>query len=357
MRVLLADSGREWRGGQQQVFLLARELRIRGHLLHMVTPTSSPLAARISRLGIDVTSLRGRTDLDLLAAFRLARLSINFGPDIIHCHDSRSHAIAQLAVFIFRAPGTLVVTRRSSNTPGGGSKYRHVTRFMAVSKAVVNSLIRAGVPPDRIDLVYSGVEAAPEGSRKVKSRPTPGGSHRHKIVTIAALEKEKGLDLLLAAAAKLAQTDNSISWTVVGDGSQKSRLEKLQRKRRAPVKFVGWHEDVTPFLAEADLMVHPARSEALGTAVLEALGHGIPVVATRVGGIPEIIDDEVGALVESGQPAELSTQVLACLENQNLRNKVLEAGPRVARRFGVDKMVDGVLACYEKCLTKEKKTE
>lgn len=306
-------------------------------------------------MGIDVTSLRGRTDLDLLAGFSLSRLARSFRPDIIHCHDSRSHAIAQLAVFFFGAPGVLVVTRRSTNIPSVGVKYRLVTRFMAVSKAVVSSLRQAGIPAEQIDLVYSGVEVQRENRRRAR-RPADE-SCRHKIVTIAALEKEKGLDLLVKTAARLAQTDNSISWTVVGEGSQKWRLKKLQRKSRAPVKFVGWQEDITPFLAEADLMVHPARSEALGTAVLEALGHGIPVVATRVGGLPEIINDDVGALVESEQIEELGTQVLACLENQTLRHAVLEAGPAVVKRFSVDEMVDGVLGCYEKCLTKEKKTE
>ncbi len=348
LKVLLVDSGRQWRGGQQQVYLLARGLKKRGHVPHLVAPAESPLASRVSDCGIGVTPLRGAHDLDIATSYRLGKLATEFGADVIHCHDSRAHSMGRIVTGVMGVPAQLVVTRRTTNVPSGGRKYGGNTRFIAISNAVFSALVSAGIPKDAIDIVHSGIELATTGGNTKKRSPRshPGD---YQIVTIAALEEEKGLDVLLEAAVQIQDTNKSVKWTVVGDGAERDNLAELQRKHRLPVKFVGWQKDVAPFLVNADLMVHPARSEALGTAILEALSHGVPVIASRVGGIPEIVDETVGRLVNPDNPGELGKQVLACLENQTLRDDVLIKGPLLAGRFGASAMIDGVIDCYGKC--------
>ena len=157
LRVLHLDSGREWRGGQRQVYLLARGQREQGHEPLVIAAPDAPLIRRLRSAGIAVAAVRMRGDWDLAAARRVRAVLRTWNADLIHAHDARSHAIA-LASLIGRNALPLVVTRRVPFIPRGRLKYgKRVARFIAISGAVRDALIAGGVDPGRIDLVYSGV--------------------------------------------------------------------------------------------------------------------------------------------------------------------------------------------------------
>lgn len=348
MRVLIVDSGKSWRGGQGQAFLLSQGLRERGHGVTVVAPESSPLSQKMVSIGIPVRPINQSSELDLLSGVRLARLSKEIEPDIVHAHTSRSLAVARLAQLL-GLKGKLVVTRHLTRRPMNYFKYhRGVSRFIAVSNAVQSSLESAGIPESSIDVVRNGVRLQRPQSNN--AAPRTGLKGPVSLVAIGALTPEKNYPTLIEAA-KLAQIEGAnVRWTVLGEGRERARLSRLIKKTSVPVELRGHVPDVSPYLAEASALVHTATAEALGSGILEALAMGVPVVATRVGGIPEVITPEVGTLVDPTDASQIWRETSAWITDPPGRDAVREKGPKVAARFDVDLMIEGTLRSYDKAL-------
>jgi len=146
--VLHLDSGREWRGGQRQVFLLALAQRERGDEPLVVAAPHAPLAGRLMTQGVASATVAMRGDWDVLAMRRVRRLISRWRPDIVHAHDARAHAIALGALVGLATP--LIVTRRVPYPPTGWIKYgSRVAHFIAISRAVADALRRSGVGAER----------------------------------------------------------------------------------------------------------------------------------------------------------------------------------------------------------------
>ncbi len=341
MKVLLLDAGPAWRGGQQQVRLLAGGLAERNHSLIAALPPEAPLFRALVADRVVVEALSQRSDVDLSAAVKLARLSREFKPHIVHANDARSHGVARLAQ-MFGLAGQLVVTRRSIRKPRSGLKYRRgVERFIAVSDAVKRALELADIPAHKIDVVKSAVPPPTLQSPTAIRR-----AGKQTIITIAALTPEKDVGTLVRAAALAHQRGIDASWVVLGEGKMRRHIEAWILRESAPVRLAGHVDDVTEFLAQADLLVHPAPSEALGTCLLEALSMGVPVVAIRAGGIPEVVTADVGTLVEPRNPEALVRAVAEWLADHPRREAVRKLGPEVTRHFDVNSMVDGTVRSY-----------
>ncbi len=341
MKVLLLDAGPAWRGGQQQVRLLAGGLAERNHSLIAALPPEAPLFRALVADRVVVEALSQRSDIDLSAAVKLARLSREFKPHIVHANDARSHGVARLAQ-LFGLAGQLVVTRRSIRKPRSGLKYRRgVERFIAISDAVKRALELADIPAHKIDVVKSAVPPPTLQSPTAIRR-----AGKQTIITIAALTPEKDVGTLVRAAALAHQRGIEASWVVLGEGKMRRHIEAWILRESAPVRLAGHVDDVTEFLAQADLLVHPAPSEALGTCLLEALSMGVPVVAIRAGGIPEVVTADVGTLVEPRNPEALVRAVAEWLADHPRREAVRKLGPEVTRHFDVNSMVDGTVRSY-----------
>jgi glycosyltransferase involved in cell wall biosynthesis len=164
------------------------------------------------------------------------------------------------------------------------------------------------------------------------------------LVFVGRLTAEKGADVLLRALA--AQVGAS-GLLIVGDGPQHSWLENQVLATSIPVRFCGYQQDVTPFLAMADVFVQPSRSEGLPFAALEAMAHGLPVVASRVGGLPGAVGD-AGLLVPSEDPSALAGAMRTMCGDADLRRNLGEAGRRrVAHEFDQTRMIATLEATYE----------
>ncbi|HEX4935478.1 MAG TPA: glycosyltransferase, partial [Gemmatimonadaceae bacterium] len=209
LRILHVDSGREWRGGQRQVLLLARGQREQGHEPLVVAAADAPLLHRLRSAGLAASGVRMRADWDVVAARRLHALIRTWRPDIVHAHDARAHALA-LGALIGKRDIPLLVTRRVAFVPKGRLKYGpRVARFIAISRAVRDALVRGGVPSTRIDVVYSGVPtphvAAPRDWRAERGWP------RDAILcgVVGAMTAEKGVRLLAGIGEGLAPAARS----------------------------------------------------------------------------------------------------------------------------------------------------
>lgn len=292
MRILHLDAGEEMRGGQWQVLRLAGATT--GTLL---ARHGSPLFRKAAETGIDVRPL------NLPALARLAREA-----DLLHAHDARSHA---LAVLTARCP--VVVSRRVAfplrRGPLSRWKYGRAAHYIAVSEYVKNILAGCGVPAARISVVYDGVpllERAMQGEA---------------IVAPATRDAMKGADLV-SQAAKLAGVT---------------------------VRFA---TDLEAGLGGAALFVYISRSEGLGSAILLAMSAGVPVIASKTGGIPEVIRHEHNGLLVENTAESIAAAMRRLLENPDLAHLFSTRSRQlIEERFSVEHMVRDTIAVYERVLS------
>ncbi|MBL8961351.1 MAG: glycosyltransferase family 4 protein [Gemmatimonadetes bacterium] len=347
LRLLHIDAGREWRGGQRQVFLLARGQRERGSEPLVIAQADSPLVKRLRASGMAASAMRMRGDWDLGAARRLRAHIKAWRPDIVHAHDARSHALAMVALLgLPRIP--LVVTRRVAFVPRGRLKYgRRVSRFIAISQAVRNALVTGGVSEDRIDVVYSGVPAQrPEAHRDWR---TELGWPPDAVICglVGAMTSEKGTSLLEEITRQLSPTARSRCRLVLLGG----RGAGLEEVSGVPCYRAGFVDAIGPAVAGLDVLWHPSAAEGLGTSVIDAMALRVPPVAFAVGGLPELIaSGESGLLVPPGDVTAFASAASQLIEGTELRQALGSAGPGQAARFGVEAMVEGNEAVYRAVL-------
>jgi glycosyltransferase involved in cell wall biosynthesis len=347
LRVLHLDSGREWRGGQRQVYLLARGQRELGHEPLVVAAPDAPLIRRLRSAGIAAAAVRMRGDWDLAAASRVRAVLRTWNADLIHAHDARAHAIA-LAALIGRKTLPLVVTRRVPFIPRGRLKYgRRVGRFIAISGAVRDALVTGGVDAGRIDLVYSGVP------RPSMTQPRdwrlecrwPGDSVVCGIV--GAMTAEKGVATLSEIGERLPNGSRErIRLVLLGGKSAGAQSVGGLTAFRA-----GFVDEIHGAMAGLDILLHPSSAEGLGTAVIDAMALGVPPVAFRVGGLPELIQDQrSGLLVPAGDVAAFAAATDRLVRDEPLRKAFAAAGPARAAQFSVERMVRGTQDVYDAVL-------
>jgi len=342
VRVLQVDSGREWRGGQNQVRLLCRELaKAAGVEQLLVTKRESELARRAAADGTPVAEAPWGIGLDPRAWWRLKRVIAAFAPDVVHAHDS--HA---LALVIGRGRGALVATRRVDFHIGRLSAWRRADRVIAISEAVKTVLIRDGLPATDISIVPSGIDSeeirrAARQPLNVRTRLTLG-PRTPLVVNVAALVDHKDQRTLIRAAHYARTLRPDLHWAIAGEGVLRGSLEaeiaRLELGDR--VHLLGYVEEADALIREADVFVMSSQEEGLGSVILNALALDKPVVATAGGGIPEILPPQ--ALVPVGDAAALARKVVETLDHPS----PFPLPPQ----FTASAMAQGVLAVYRSLL-------
>jgi len=339
MRVLQVDSGRDWRGGQNQVWLLCRELSREAELEQaLVTKQGSELAQRAAASGITVYGTTWEIGLDPRAWWHLRRTIATFQPDVIHAHDS--HALTLIATVALGR--NVVATRRVQFRIGRFTAWRRPDRIIAISQAVKRVLIDDGIASDAVDVVHDGIDVD-----VVRQAATPPLDIRRQLgiaagaplaVNAAALTGEKDHHTLIRAAHYARQQRPELHWVIAGEGklrdSLAAEINRLALGDR--VHLIGYVDRVDALIAEASVFVLSSRSEGLGSVVLNALALGRPVVATEAGGIPEILPAE--ALVPVDGAEALAQKVVDTLDHP----RPLPFPPQ----FSAKAMAHGVLAVY-----------
>ena len=347
-RVLHVDSGRSWRGGQRQVFLLATGLRDLGYRTLVVAPTGSPLIRRAEQAGLPTYRLTLRGEWDIRAARELRAVAREWNAGIVHAHDARSHSIARIAL-LGKRKTRLIVTRRVAFPPKQiRLKYRYgVDAFIAISQAVKSVMVKAGVPAKLIEVVHTGVPA-PQVKRPRnwrKERSWPAGAVICGIV--GAMTQEKGLDMVGGIARRLP-----------GELFRRTRLVLLGGKGKGGTTVsgvegfdAGFVEEIHDAMAGLDVLWHPARSEGLGTAVIDAMALGVPPIAFAVGGLPEVIEDgKSGLLVPPGDIAGFVRAAAALVSDDGLRAMLAEGARQRASEFDAKRMIERTAEVYTRVI-------
>ena len=349
LRILLVDSGREWRGGQRQVLLLAEGLRDDGFEPLVVVSPASPLAQRLRARGLAVSAIRMRGTWDLAAARRVRALVRTWRPDVVHVHDARAYAVV-LAALVRRPEIPLVVTRRLAHAPRGlGVTYgRRVTRFIAATLPARDVLVGLGVEPERIDVVHVGLPP-PVVERPRDWRAECRWPADAVLCGVVAGVGGPSTEMLEAIAEHLApRARERARLLVLGGSGSGSGAGVVGRVEAFGAGFV---DDVHAAIAGLDVLWH-LGGEGLGTAVIEGMALGVPSVAFAVGAIPEIVlHGRTGLLAPVGDAPAFADSARRLIEDDALRRRLGAAGPARAREFDARRMVEMTEQVYRAVLS------
>jgi glycosyltransferase involved in cell wall biosynthesis len=300
MRILHLDTGQEMRGGQWQALRLIEGLMARGIECALLGCDGSPLAEAARQAGCPVAPA------GFARAATLARRC-----DLVHAHEARAHTLAALA-----GGAPLVVSRRVAFGGAGGPlsrwKYGRPARFIAVSEFVKCTLVARGVPAAKIAVVYDGVPSLEAAE--------PAGGRPRVLASDTRDDPDKGL-ALARQAAQVAGVELELS-------------ASLQRD-----------------LPGAAIFVYITHSEGLGSGALLAMSAGVPVVASRVGGLPEIIRHRHNGMLVENRAEAIAAAIRELLDDPPLARRLALAGRHtVMERFTVGHMVRGVMEVYRQVL-------
>jgi glycosyltransferase involved in cell wall biosynthesis len=357
MRVVHLDSHLPWRGGEQQVLYLAQCLHDRGHDSVVICPPHSALYRRAQEAGVRTEALRMRHELDLVAVWQLGRYLRRQGVEILHLHTPHAHTIGLLAGKL--APEVrLVVSRRVDFAPIRTwlSRWKYTrlgVQYLAVSEAVRQVLLASGVPAPQVHTVHSGIDLCRFRAVQEAPRLFPVGTR--VIGTVGHLAGHKGHRYLLEATALLVREEPQVGVVIAGDGALRSALEAQAATLGITdhVCFTGFRRDILALMQSFEIFAFASYLEGLGTAILDAMALGKPVVATRTGGIPEAVQDGItGLLVSPRDPRALAEALGYLLRHPEHAKTLGVAGrQRVEQHFTVERMAGHTLQVYERILT------
>jgi glycosyltransferase involved in cell wall biosynthesis len=230
--------------------------------------------------------------------------------------------------------------------------WRRACRIIAISQAVRDALLRDGLEAARLVIIPSAVDPQACGAKGVDIRTRLGLPRNGQVaLNLGALTPEKDQSTLIGAAARLVRDLPDLRWVIVGEGplEKKLRQQIVQLGLEGRVHLLGHLDDPHLALGQADVFVLSSISEGLGSSALAAMACDVPIVATRVGGVPDLLGSGGGVLVEPGQPAELAAAVHRVLTDSSLRWRLTNTARGELGRFSVSAMAEQVLSVYRSC--------
>lgn len=350
-----------WRGGEAQVLELAKRLIRRGHDALVVCPPGSALVRRLGREGIPWHSILMRGEWDIRAACALARVLRRWRPDVVHLHTSHAHTLGLLACGLGRSEVRVVVSRRVDFPLHRGMLGRfkygdRVDRFIAVSERIRGILLGAGLSPSNVITIHSGIDLGKFDHVGSSNGFWDGfGLPRGALLVgnVAALAPHKDQYTLLQAARRVVERISPVRFLIVGEGELEGVLRRQRDEMglREQVVFTGFRWDVGAILRILDVFVLSSYLEGLGSSVLDAMLCALPVVATQVGGIPEMVaDGRSGLLVPPRDPDALADAIGALLKDEDRRKRFGQEGRRLVERFDIEETVHRTERVYMECV-------
>jgi glycosyltransferase involved in cell wall biosynthesis len=356
---LNTESG--WRGGEAQTLYLADGLRRRGHRSIVVAPPEAPLIRRAAEAGIVVEPVPMRGEWDLRASRSIAEVVVAQGVDLLHYHTAHAVGLGTLASLRSGRRPAVAARRVSFRLRGFGLarlKYTwRVDRLIAVSEAIRRGLIAQGIAASRVVTIHSGLDPArfARGDRarfraSFSAAVASWPEDAWLVGTAGHLAAHKGMDRFLLACAQAAKELPEARFVVVGVGEESAALRALADRLGIEdrVHFAGFRDDMPDVLAGLDLFVLASTSGEGSPAVLkEALAAGLPVIASALDGVEEIIEDSLhGVLSPPGDAAALARGIVRLSRDAELRSRLVSAGRLRAVEFTVDRMVEHTAEIY-----------
>ncbi len=333
-----------FRGGERQTFLLMEELASRGHEQRLIAKANSALAANAKLIeGLEVieSSLNG---FDCRTYFKDAPL--------LHFHESR--VFAAIWSFGIATEKKHIITRRVERPPRSNfinkSIYRNANQTVTLSRSISKSIQKSfnlDLDPIVIPSAKTGFTTDQVEVQRIRSKMRGDFIVGH----IGALDdSHKGQLQIIELAQMTRETFPEICFLLVGSGKDMGHFKQLTEDLNN-IEFVGQKENVGDYLAAFDLFIFPSRHEGLGSILLDAMDFGLPIIASNVGGIPEIIKNEVnGILVDLNSLDDYYNALKSLFSDTKMRSQMQQSNTEKGKDFSVKTMTDQYIKLYNQIL-------
>ena len=362
MKVLHVSSALSWRGGEQQVAYLMEEIENAGHVQYLFCPKDSSLSEHARKKALTFKTFTKRGSIDLISASKLSKYARVKQVDLIHLHDSHAHNIAVLATSFFRLRKPLVLSRRVDfplkSNYFAQWKYNHpaIKKILCVSANISKIIAPQIKDPSKIEVVHSGIKSTrfKYFDRAILKNQFGLKKGELIIANIAAVADHKDYFTFVNTAELLLKESIEAKFFIIGsDGGQLEEIKKYIADKGLSKKIfmTGYRNDIPQILPELDIFLFTSKLEGLGTSILDAFACKIPVVATRAGGIPEIVKhEETGLSAAIKDHHTLAAHVKRIINEPTLRTKLTSNAFHLLEEFSTKKTSEKTIAIYNTIL-------
>jgi glycosyltransferase involved in cell wall biosynthesis len=347
-------------GTERLVIEIVRALRDRMDFVVCCLDEPGGWAAELAAIDVPVIALSRTPGFQPALALRLSRIMKEHAIDVVHCHHYSPYVYGLLAS-ITRPGVQLLFTEHGKLSDAGPSRKRQLInpllsrlpgRIYAVSADLKQHLVHEGFPARCIDVIYNGIDPSERTTAQHRrdARAALGIPDDAMVIgTVGRLDPVKNLSLLLQAQAMLAIRLPEVRTVIVGDGPERAALaaKTIECGVKHLVTFAGYRSDVRALMPAFDIYVNCSTYEGVSLTILEAMATGLPVVATPVGGNPEVVIDQETGLLVSARARSIAEAVAGLARDSRRRQQMGDAGRwRVIRHFSIARMVDDYSRAY-----------
>lgn len=375
MRVIWIIDGLGHGGAEKMTFSILEQMdrsQFDVRVCALQIKQGNPIAKELTRIGIPVDlvpipNLRHPANLP-----KILRYLRQQKPDLVHTQLEFATVLGSVGSWLLRIPNTTTL-HTLDNPQKGSSHWRNElswacmrlfsTKLIAVSNSTRDHLIKYGrIQPQKIITMYNGIDPSnfkPVSGdiRDAKRKELGIPDNAFLFLTVAVLREAKGIQFMLKAMTNIIRSLPNAHYLIVGAGDYESALKNEVETSHLEhrVTFAGQRTDIPDFLSISDLFVLPTLIDALPTVLIEATAAGKAIVASNVGGVPEIVENEVnGLLVQPGDPAQLEKACLALAQDRAKRAAMESAGLRIAQeKFNIHTQVSTLGQLYKKLVNHE----
>ena len=366
MRVLLIDLSKRFGGADVRVLQTAVNMPA-GHEAAIAVLEGSAIHKDATAAGVRTFPL-GFSRHDPRHAFALARIAREFRADVVDAHNPQSQLWGMLAARLAGVRGQVAtvhtVYREAHRGPirQRGHEFairlaKHSNaRFLTVSESIARYLHSFGIAAGRVTVSYNAMEplsAVPKGAGLKRSLGLTEGELL--LGMVGRIEMVKGYDIMIDAIDRLRKAGQNFHVAIAGEGHDTGRIRAIiaERGMENRFHFLGFRRDIPDVLADYDMLCVPSRSEGLPYTVLEAARQGVPIIATSVDGLGEVLEDGRTAIVIPPENSEaLANAIARAAADCDLRQQLSEAGAKmIVERFSIPRMIAETLAVYQSAIT------
>jgi L-malate glycosyltransferase len=343
--ILFIDTERVWRGGQNQLLTLIKGLHERGHKIHLAGEPHTLLETRARELDIAIHPIKVRSELGFLSLLHLIFILRKIRPQILAFNTPKAIFIGTLASWLVPVKARIIFRRVSFPLRKSCfTRFKYTWKIdciVAISESIRSQLQIGGLPASMIRIIYEGIDLSlyPKDPARLHRSP----NELTAIGTVAHLSHEKGLNFLIEAASLIPNAKEKLRFVIVGNGDCLPELKALAQAKglRDIFQFVGFHTNISQYMNAFDIFALPSLSEGLSSSILEAMAASLPIVATKAGGIPELVQNgDNGLLVEPADPAALARAIQYLVDNPEIsRNMGLRGRARMEEQFTLERKI------------------
>ncbi len=357
--ILHLNNAKTWRGGEQQLYYLATGLAKKNIPQIVIGKPGSELESRLKDK-VEFIPVNMKNEYDLFSVWKIKKICEEREVKLIHTHTANSHSIGLLTK-LFLPKLFLLVSRRVdfpiSKNPLSKRKYlsEKVDYFLCVSNKIKEVLYKDGVNPKKLLTVHSGIdlEKFPNHQTEIDIRNEHGISEDTILIgNVAALVDHKDQATLIRAIPMI-KTKNKFMFMIIGEGELEQDLKYLAKELRVEDKiiFTGYKKNILDYYKAMNIFTLTSKEEGLGTSILDAMSASLPIIATRGGGIAEMLEKNSGSFLENiGDYTSLTKDFIKLIESEKLRKEFGKLNKEKVKEFSVENTIEKTLQIYNSLL-------